>query len=374
MKILFTGGGTGGHIIPIIALSREIRKLQEDVIFSYVGPKDGFAKIFFEQEDIPITNIYAGKIRRYGDVKSTILTVFGLLFLTPIGIIQSFIKIFIFSPDIVFSKGGYGAIPTSIAAWMLRVPIFLHESDVTPGIANRVIGHFAHRIFVAFKGTKSFPKAKMDVVGNPVRKEILSGNEKEAIKIFKIRSKKPVVAILGGSQGSVRLNDMLLSILDTLLSDFEIVHQTGDKNFKQVVKEAKVVVSKENLQYYHPIPFLKETELRHLYSLSDFIVNRAGSGSIFEIAALGKPSILIPLPEAAQNHQAQNAYEYGKTGAAIILEEANLTPHFFLERLKFLFSSPKELETMKSAALKFSKPEAANKMAKTIIDYLYFSN
>lgn len=374
MKILFTGGGTGGHIVPIIALSREIRKLQEDVEFVYIGPKDDFAQVFFEQENIPITNIYAGKIRRYVDVKSTIFTIFDLAFKTPIGIIQSFIKIFTFSPDLVFSKGGYGAIPTSIAAWMLQTPVFLHESDVVPGVANKIIGRFAHRIFVSFKETKDFPKEKMEIVGNPIRKEILYGDKKEAIKIFNISSKKPLLAIMGGSQGSVRLNDMILQILNKLLLNFEIVHQTGDKNFEQVAKESKVVVSKENLQYYHPVPFLKETALRHLYSVSDFIVNRAGSGSIFEIAALGKPSILIPLPEAAQNHQAQNAYEYGKTGAAIVLEETNLTPNFFLEKLKYLFSNPEELESMKRAAIKFSKPEAANTMAKTIIDYLYLSN
>lgn len=374
MKILFTGGGTGGHIVPIIALSREIRKLREDVEFIYVGPKDNFAQVFFEQEDVPITNILAGKIRRYADLKSTIFTIFDLIFKTPIGVLQSFIKIFIFSPDLVFSKGGYGAVPISIAAWMLRVPVFLHESDVTPGLANKIIGHFAHRIFISFEGTRNFPKEKMTIIGNPIRKEILSGDAKEAIKIFHISSKKPLLAILGGSQGSVRLNDMILQILDKLLLNFEIVHQTGDKNFKQIVKESKVVVSKENLQYYHPVPFLKETALRHLYSVADFIVNRAGSGSIFEIAALGKPSILIPLPEAAQNHQAQNAYEYGKTGAAIILEEANLTPHFFFEKLEYLFAHPKELEKMKSAAIKFSKPEAANNMAEIIVDYLYLSN
>lgn len=372
MNILFTGGGTGGHIVPIIALAREIRRAGEkdSVRFSYMGPKDEFAEVFFEQEGIAITTIFAGKFRRYTGLAPILLTILGVLFLTPVGVFQSFVKIFFLSPDLVFSKGGYGALPSTIAAWLLRVPIFLHESDVVPGMANRIAALFARRIFVSFKGTQYFSKKKMEVVGNPVRKELLTGNKKDAVYLFRLAGGKPLLAVLGGSQGSARLNDMLLQIIDALLHDFEIVHQTGEKNFKQVSKEAKVVISKDREKYYHPVPFLKETELRHLYAAADFIINRAGSGSIFEIAALKKPSILIPLPEAAQNHQAQNAYEYARNGAAIVLEEANLTPHFFLEKLKYLFANPKELDTMRAAAGRFARPKAASGMARTIVDYL----
>jgi UDP-N-acetylglucosamine--N-acetylmuramyl-(pentapeptide) pyrophosphoryl-undecaprenol N-acetylglucosamine transferase len=205
-------------------------------------------------------------------------------------------------------------------------------------------------------------------VGNPIRKEILIGSRQEAQELLHLQGDKPIILFMGGSQGAQRINDMLLVVLNEMLKDFEIIHQAGDKNFAQVSQEAKTVVNKELLLYYHVVPFFKEPELRHVYAATDFIVSRAGSGSIFEIAALGKPSILIPLPEAAQNHQIQNAYEYANTGAAIVLEEANLTPHFFLEKLKYLLSSPSELAKMSQAAFQFARPGAATTIAKYLIE------
>ncbi|MDZ4231942.1 MAG: glycosyltransferase, partial [Candidatus Pacearchaeota archaeon] len=195
-------------------------------------------------------------------------------------------------------------------------------------------------------------------------------NKEEATRLFKLVGEKPLILLLGGSQGSSRLNDMFLETAEEMLKRFEVVHQTGESNFEQVKKEAGLVVSSDGMKFYHPVPFVKEPELRHLYAAADFIVNRAGAGSIFEISALKKPSILIPLPEAAQNHQAENAYEYANTGAAIVMEEMNLTPHFFLEKLIYLFDNPKELEKMSRAAASFAKPEAAQVMARTIVEYL----
>ena len=155
-----------------------------------------------------------------------------------------------------------------------------------------------------------------------------------------------------------------------MLENFEVIHQIGPKNFKRVKAEAGVVMTKDLKNYYHPYPFLKEKELKHAYKVSDLIVSRAGSGTIFEIAALAKPSILIPLPEAAQQHQIKNAYIYAHNKASIVIEEINLTPHFFLATLKNLLSNPKELETMKKQAKEFSKPEAAKIIVEYIITYL----
>ena len=374
MKVLFTGGGTGGHILPIIAVARELRKQQDSpevagsLQFLYMGPKDDFAEILLSQEGIKVYHALAGKVRRYGGVKTLFPNLLDMLVKTPLGIFQALFRIFLLSPDLIFSKGGYGALPATVAAWVLQIPIILHESDTIPGLSNRIGGFFASQIFVAFPHTAFFPAKKMAAVGNPIRKEILTGSQEEAQQLLQLKGGKPVVLFLGGSQGAQRINDMLLEILQEALQDLEIVHQTGEKNFIQVQKEAKAVVDKEFLAYYHVVPFLKEPELRHVYAATDFIVSRAGSGSIFEIAALGKPSILIPLPEAAQNHQIQNAYEYANTGAAIVLEESNLTPHFFLEKLKYLVSSPQELAKMSQAALKFAKPDAAATIARYLIE------
>jgi len=372
MKILFTGGGTGGHIVPIIAITREIRRIYEkkDLEFFYLGPKDDFGSILLSQEGIKVKTILAGKIRRYGGWKSILRNFVDICIKIPLGIIQSFFYIFFFSPDLIFSKGGFGSIPGVIAGKFLFVPIFLHESDVAPGMANKFIFRFALKIFVSFPKTEYFPLEKISVVGNPIRREVLEGKKEEAKIILKLEGVKPVILILGGSQGAQRINDKILEIISELLENFEVIHQCGENNFTQVKAEAKVMISKELEKSYHLFPFLKEPELRQVYAACDLIVSRAGSGSIFEIAAAEKPSILIPLPEAAQNHQVKNAYTYQETGASLVIEEPNFTSHFFLEKLKYLFSNLEGLNKMAKAAKEFSKPEAGKVIANYLVDYL----
>jgi len=373
MKILFTGGGTGGHVFPIIAITREIRRIytKKDLRFFYLGPKDDFGSILLSQEGIKPKTIMAGKIRRYFELKSLFQNFVDIFFKIPIGFLQAFLYIFFWSPDLIFSKGGYGSLPTVLAGWILQVPIFLHESDISPGLANRFLNRFSLEVFASFPRTEYFPLNKMILVGNPIRREILEGSAKEAKEIFKLTGEKPVILILGGSQGAQRINDMLLLVLPEVLTDFELIHQCGEKNFEQVKAEANVVITDENLKkYYHPFPFLREEELKQAYAAADLIISRAGSGSIFEISALGKPSILIPLPEAAQNHQVKNAYSFAENKACLVIEEANLSPHFFLGKLKYLISHPQDLEKMKKGAREFSKPRAARIIAEYVIEYL----
>jgi len=372
MKILFTGGGTGGHVSPIVGITREIRRIYpgKDLRFFYIGPEDEFGEIFLSHEGIEIKRVLAGKIRRYTDWKSISKNLVDCLIKIPIGVIQAFFYIFVISPDLIFSKGGFGSIPVVIGGWLLRTPIFSHESDISPGLANRFLSRFALAIFVSFQKTEWFPLSKMILVGNPIRREILEGSREIAQELFKLSGEKPVILILGGSQGAQRINDKILEILPELLKDFELIHQCGEKNFKEVRAEAKVVITEGLEKYYHPVPFLKEEELKHAYRAADLIVSRAGSGSIFEIAAVDKPSILIPLPEAAQNHQVKNAYAYAQSEASIVMEEANFTPRFFLEKLKDLFSHPEELEKMTNRAKEFAKPQSAKIIAEHIINYL----
>lgn len=188
--------------------------------------------------------------------------------------------------------------------------------------------------------------------------------------MFKLSYQKPVILILGGSQGAQRINDLILNILPELLSSFEIIHQCGENNFQQVRSEADVVIPQELKKDFHLFPFLKEIELSQAYQAADLIISRAGSGSIFEIAAVGKPSILIPLPEAAQNHQVKNAYVYAQWGAAIVIEEENFKRHFFIEKLKYIFSRPTDLENMTQKSKEFAKPEAAKEIAENIVSFL----
>jgi UDP-N-acetylglucosamine--N-acetylmuramyl-(pentapeptide) pyrophosphoryl-undecaprenol N-acetylglucosamine transferase len=372
MKILFTGGGTGGHVLPILAIARELRKQAGGKLleFSYMGPKDDFSDLLLSQEGITVHHILAGKVRRYEFLKSLPYNLLDVLVKLPLGTLQAFFRLFVSSPDLMFSKGGFGSVPSAIAGWVLRIPIILHESDIIPGMANRIVGKFAWQIFVSFPDTQYFPKNRMIEVGNPIRKELLSGTKEEAKRLFHLQGDKPLILILGGSQGAQRVNDSLLAILQEALKEYEIIHQTGEKNFSQVKAEAEAVVAKEQLPLYHPVPFLKEIELRHAYAAADLIISRAGSGSVFEIAALGKPSILIPLPEAAQNHQVENAYAYQKTGACMVLEEPNLSPNFFLERVRSLFQNKTEWEKMSQAALRFAKPDAGGVITRYIIESL----
>lgn len=372
MKILFAGGGTGGHILPIIAVARELKRSYpgKDLELSYIGPEDKFGDILLSQEGIKTFVVKAGKLRRYRNPSAFLQNLADMLWNTPSGICKAFKVLFFLAPDLIFSKGGYGAIPATVAGRLLRIPVFLHESDIIPGKANRSAEKFALEIFTSFPFTQYFSPKKILLVGNPIRKRILSGSREKATQIFQLVGDKPIIFIMGGSQGASRINDMLLAVLDEALNQFEIIHQTGSANFKTVEEEAKVVITEPNLPYYHPIPFLNENELRHAYAAADFICSRGGSGSIFEIAALGKPSILIPLPESAQNHQVENAYAYAKTGATIVLEEANMKPHFFFERIRGIVFDQAETDRMREAALRFAKPDAARVIADYLLAYL----
>lgn len=400
MKILFTGGGTGGHVFPLIAIVREIRRIypvrnsprpegtrgssdmhgtgavsngvypKKDLEFYYLGPKDDFSQALLSQEDFVIKTITSGKVRRYFSWQNLP----DILFKIPLGVIQSFFLLLAIKPDLVFSKGGSGSIAVTYSARFLRIPVFLHESDVVPGLSNQITAKWAKKIFTSFAKTEYFDPQKTILTGNPIRKEILDGDKKMASEIFGLTLSKPIFLIIGGSQGAETINDFVLRVLNQLLKDYELIHVTGNQNVKQVSAEAQVVEGPEGYpgldKYYHPIGFLNEEKLKHAYKAADLIISRSGSGSIFEIAAVGKPSILVPLPSAASNHQSKNAYRYAETGAALVIEQENLTPNFFMENIQLLLLRPEKLEEMKQAALAFAKPLAARAIAREILEFL----
>ena len=368
MKILFTGGGTGGHVFPIVAITREIRRIypKKDLEFYYMGPKDEFSLILLSQEDFIIKTIVSGKIRRYFSWQNFV----DIIFKIPFGVIQSFFFLMTVRPDMVFSKGGSGSIAVTYSARFLKIPVFIHESDVVPGLSNQVTAKWAKKIFTSFPKTEYFDANKVTVTGNPIRKEILDGNEQAAVEIFNLTLTKPIFLIIGGSQGAETINDFVLRIINDLLKDYEVIHVTGALNVKEVSAEAQVMEEKDLDKYYHPVGFLGEEKIKHAYKVADLIISRSGSGSIFEIAAVGKPSVLIPLPSAAGDHQSKNAYAYTETGAGIVIEQENLTPNFFMENIQLLFLHPEKLESMQEAALAFAKPLAARAVAREILEFL----
>ena len=370
MRILLTGGGTGGHIFPLVAVSKQLKILAKEkgikyLEIYYLGPDD-FGENILELEGIKFISITTGKLRRYLSAKN-IIDIFKI----PVGFIQSLWYMFHIMPDVVFSKGGYGSFPVIVASRLYFIPIIIHESDSIPGISNKITSGFAKKIAISFQKSKEYFKnqEKIVITGNPIREDIKQGLKEEAKKIFNLSGGKPIIFILGGSLGSKKINDLVLGILSELLLRYEIIHQCGKTNFEIITKESKAIVSENLLGYYHPYPFMYK-ELKHAYAAADIIISRAGAGSIFEIACVGKPSIIIPLSNSAQNHQKENAYYYASSGAAISLEESNLTPNILLDTINKIYSDPTMMERMKIAAKNFSKPEAAKIIAENILDLL----
>jgi len=366
MKIVFTGGGTAGHLFPILAVIRELRNVYPgtDLKIYYAGPKNKHGEVLLSQENVKVVNILCGKIRRYQSFKNI-----PDALKVPLGIIQSIFWLFFTAPDVVFSKGGYGSFPMALAAGFLRIPFILQESDIAPGLASKITSKWALEIFTSFPDTENFPKHKTICLGNPIRMSLLNGNKEEAKKLFSL-SQRPLLLILGGSQGSQTINQLIIEILPDILNKFEIIHQTGIANQKQIQAEADIVLTKEQKVYYHSFAFLNEKQLKNALSASDLVISRAGSGAIFEIASAGKPMVLIPLMGSAQDHQAKNAYKMSDLGCGEVIEEQNLKPHLFTQRIKALFDSPEALAAMAENSKIFSRPKATTIIANYLNEYL----
>lgn len=372
MKIVFTGGGSGGHIYPIISIVRELKLiyLESSIDILFIGPKDKRYVESLKEEGIIVKPVLSGKLRRYSGFTPFFQNIFDLGFKIPFGFLQSFFILIFNRPKLIFSKGGYGAIGTTLAAKVLKIPVFLHESDVIIGMANSKIARFATKIFTSFENTEGLSNGNVVLVGNPLREGSCSGNKEEAKKLFNIRTNNPVVLIMGGSLGSVRINNEIFEVAGSLLKNFELIHQTGKKNFENLKKELSIILSAEEQTKYHLYPFLNEEYIKNAYALADIVITRSGSGTIFQLAGCGKPSILIPLPESAQNHQVKNAYAYSKTGAALVIEENNFNSHYFLKFLIDLMNNEEKLTKLSQSALAFSRPDASKIIAQHINEYL----
>jgi len=369
MKILFTGGGTGGHFYPIISIIEAMRVLIEEerlvgieFIFMSDSPYD---ENLLLKEDIRFIKVKTGKMRRY----------FSLLNITDVfktagGLWSAFWKIYREFPNVVFGKGGYASFPALFAARILKIPIIIHESDAVPGRVNRWAAKFAKRIAISFpESAKYFPADKTALTGNPIRRGIQGSTPEEAKELFQLESGIPVILILGGSQGSKNINDNVLDIASELVNFAQIIHQCGKNNFEEVKNRLSVVLEKSPFKSrYHVFDYLNDTLLRDASSIADIVISRAGASSIFEIAAWNLPSILIPLDNSAQNHQRENAYSYARSGAAEVIEETNLTPHLLLSEIQQLLKNKKRLEGMKEAAKNFAQPKAARKIAREILN------
>lgn len=375
IRICLTGGATGGHFFPLLFVAQEIKKILKEKGFDnfqifYLGGEP-FKKELLEKENIKVILTPQVKLRRYFSLEN-----FIDLLKFPFSFFISFYHLFRILPNIIFSKGGPGSLPVIIAGWLLRIPIIIHESDSIPGLTNKISSFFAKKIAVAFDfAVDYFPKNKTFVVGQPI--DIYSLNEPALIsdyERFGLNNQKKVVLVLGGSQGSVFLNDLIVSALPELLNFTQVVHQTGEKHYQNIYLYARGILlekNKEKINDYHPFPLFLNRDLINLMKISDLIVARAGSGTIFEIAAIGKPSILIPIDEkTAGKHQILNALIYKKYGACQVIEEKNAKPHILVYEIKKVLSNSHLYESMSKAALSFAKLNASQKLSEEIINLI----
>lgn len=327
-KIIMTGGGTAGHVTPNVALIPSLKKNGFEI--SYIGSRDGIEKELIKRENIPYYEISSGKLRRYFDIKN-ISDPFKVLK----GVLDARKILSKEKPDIIFSKGGFVAVPVVIAASMKRIPVVCHESDITPGLANKIAAPFSNKVCVTFRESLQYIKGKKGVLtGSPIREEIFKGSRLKGLDICGFTGKKEVLFVMGGSLGSKIINDVIRNNLNDLINEWDVIHICGKGN-----------IDKKNINVsgYLQFEYVSE-DLPHLMAAADYIVSRAGANSIFEFLALKKPTLLIPLSKkASRGDQILNANSFKKEGYSLVLEEEEINKESFISKIKELKENKKVL-------------------------------
>ena len=323
-RIVLTGGGTAGHVTPNIALLPKLKELGYDV--HYIGSYNGIEKTLIEDCQIPYYGISSGKLRRYFDLKN---------FSDPFKVLKGFSEaaklLKNLKPDVVFSKGGFVSVPVVLAAKQQRIPVVIHESDMTPGLANKLSIPAASKVCCNFPETLDhLPKGKAVLSGSPIREELLTGSREKALQFTGLTGTKPVLLIIGGSLGSVVVNEAVRGILPKLLKKFEIIHLCGKGKLDQTLTAMNGYVQYEYIS----------DELKDLFALCDIVISRAGANSICEFLALRKPALLVPLSAAAsRGDQILNANSFKKQGYAAVLEEEALNGDSLYDALNELWDN-----------------------------------
>ncbi len=347
-RIILTGGGTAGHVTPNIALLPRLKELGYDI--HYIGSYTGIEKELIEQLGIPYHGISSGKLRRYFSLQN---------FTDPFRVLKGFGEasklIKVLDPDVIFSKGGFVSVPVVMAGKRHRVPTIIHESDMTPGLANKISIPAATKVCCNFPETlEHLPKEKAVLTGSPIRQELLSGDPESARRFCGLNKDKPVILIVGGSLGSVVVNSAVRAVLPELLKDFQIVHLCGKGKIDESLKETPGYVQFEYIQ----------NELKDIFALADMVISRAGANAICEILALHKPNLLIPLSaNASRGDQILNARSFERQGFSMVLEEEEISENALLEAIQTLY-------TKKDCYISSMKQSSQQDSIDTIIDLI----
>lgn len=353
-KIVFTGGGTAGHVSPNIALIHKLKEKYspEELEMAYIGGKQGIEKEMIEREEIPYYGVSGGKLRRYRSLKN-LSDPFRVL----AGIFQSIRVLRRVKPDILFSKGGFVAVPPVLAAFFCRVPIIIHESDYSPGLATKISSKVAKIICLTFEDTARYLPKKMTVpTGTPIRKRLQHGEKEKGYAFTGFTDKKPVILVMGGSQGSKAINQALLQVLPELTKEYQIIHLVGKGNADNMP------IEQEGYRCYE---FLSE-ELADAFAITDFVISRAGSNAIFEFLALKKPMLLIPLPlSASRGDQILNAEYFAKKGYALVLPQEEISADRLLEAVKEIRDKQSQIKDAMQTS-----PDGTDAVLAELIKYL----
>lgn len=380
LRILVTGGGTSGHISPAIAIIQTIQEMAErenfSVRFLYLGSAKGLEKDIIAKVadvDLSFVGIQTGKLRRYFSLENIIDQL-----RLPVGVFQSLRAIARFKPDVVFSTGGYVAVPPVIAASLLKKKILIHEQTVQIGLANRITARFATRIALSFESAReelsSAQKAKAFVTGNPLRPQIFGGdpNAAKVVCYFSPADDAlPTVYVTGGSQGSRIINRAVEDVMPELLKTCRVIHQCGrqpegeEQDFERLQSVVGTLLPELRRRYW--VSHFFSEELRHVFALCDLVVGRAGAGTVAELCALKKPAIYIPLVPTGGDEQTRNAQMCERAGAAVIIKQSELTGEKLLETVQALVTEKAKLQAMSAGAATLARPDAARELAREVI-------
>jgi UDP-N-acetylglucosamine--N-acetylmuramyl-(pentapeptide) pyrophosphoryl-undecaprenol N-acetylglucosamine transferase len=352
--IAVTGGGTGGHVYPVLAVLEELSSLR--VI--WIGSGAELERRILADRALRYYGIPAGKMRRYFSLRNLID-----VFKTVMGLFASMAILLREKPRLLFSKGGYVSVPPVVAARLLGIPSLTHESDLRPGLATRINARFADSVLVSFPASASYldgrVRGRVVHTGNPVRKELLRGQAARGKELVGCPPERPLLLVLGGSLGSASINRLVLQALDRLLPACFVVHQLGTERYG----------GSRAGQGYYPAAYLHE-ELPHILQAADLVLCRAGANTLWELAAVGKPSLLIPLPRgASRGDQIENARFFAEAGAAVVLEQDSLTPGALSGAVLHLLGNADKLKRMAERASELGRPEAASHIARLISEY-----
>ncbi len=368
-RIVISGGGTGGHIYPALAVASELQQ-HFNVDLLYVGDENGLETRLVPPTGIKLATIHAGKLRRYwsaGTVRD--------LARVPVGFAEAGGIIRDFAPHVAFTSGGYVAVPVGYAVRRLNAPLLIHQQDVSPNLANRLLRRTATRISVSFEDSlRYFPKRKTVLIGNPVRETItqLAGADTRTHKrALGFSPAFPLLVVTGGSQGALHINDALVAALPTLLERFQILHISGQGTYEHVAttSTAHIAGLPEHVgARYKLVPYLNE-EMPIALAAADAVIGRAGAATLAELAAMGKPSILIPLPPGfSGSPQEVNAAMFAKHQAAFVILDRELNEQTLIAAVGQIFADPIERMRMANAAKQFARPNAAYGLAAMVID------